>query len=458
MLMTRGILFETALTTNFDKLLERAFLEQGTRECQAIRTEDEAEYWVQENDKCYVFKLHGDYDTHNILNTQAETRSIRPFFLSHSLSFLRGRGLLVLGSAGNEESIVEFVKRLVTSDDRQVLAGGIRWGVFVGARRPENLSSAEELTRLEAAIEDGGVSRHLVELLGDMHDKGGDRRPCSFFPIWGSGNLLLELINSSGNVDLSRSAQLLLDHNMRLHATFRAQKLNPEVIEAHIQRLEAAQRKVGIDAQAPDRPVRSAFSATSPDSKIEVRIAYGDVTSSSMMTDEQFRRRRRAIVSPEDTTVSAGGGVALRLLAKAGPRQLLNELSKLSPIAQGSCAATSAGALPVHYILHAAALRILPDGSYEINVDHLRNAAAAALRLAYALEVTALWIPLLGAGVASVPPQASLTAILEAVANWETSPTARCVTVVIYQESILDRDAVRTVLRQTLPSYSIAES
>jgi hypothetical protein len=223
LLMTRGVLFETALTTNFDKLLEGAFLEQGRRECQAIRAEGEAQYWIQESDKCYLFKLHGDYDTHNILNTQSETRSIPPFFLSHATSFLRGRALLVLGSGGNEESIVEFIKRLSLSEDRPVLSGGIRWGVFVDSRRPEGLSREGELQALEKAIEKGAVSRQVVELLADVNDKFRDARPCSFFPVWGTGNLLLSVIESTEDSELGQTAQLLLDHNMRLHATFRAQ-------------------------------------------------------------------------------------------------------------------------------------------------------------------------------------------------------------------------------------------
>jgi O-acetyl-ADP-ribose deacetylase (regulator of RNase III) len=456
LLMTRGLFFETALTTNFDKLLERAFLEQGTRECQAIRTDEEGEYWVQENDKCYVFKLHGDYDTHNILNTQPETRSIPAFFHSHAVNVLRGRGLIVLGSAANEESILEFVKRLVSSEDRPVLSDGVRWGVFLGSRRPPGLSAQAETKMLETAIERGAVSRQVVELLSDMSGKFGDRRPCSFFPVWGAGNFLLSLINGSGDADLAQAAQLLLDHNMRLHATLRAQHLNPDAIERHIEKLETAQRRIGFDGHVPDFPVRYAFRMASDPLRTEVRVGYGDVTSSSSMADPEFKDRRRAVVSPEDTTISAGGGVALRLLVKAGPRQILNELSKLSPIAHGTCAVTSAGNLPAHYIFHCAALRICPDGSYDITADRIRCAVADALRLSEALQVGAIWIPLLGAGVADVPPAESLSAILEAVAR-SAGTLPRCITVVIYQESVLSRDLVRKTIASNLPDYSFTE-
>lgn len=453
LLMTRGVLFETALTTNFDKLLEKAFLEQGSRECQAIRTEEEGEYWVQESDKCYVFKLHGDYDTHNILNTQPETRSVPGFFVPHCLSSLRGKGLLVLGSAAHEESIVEFVKRLSLSDDRPVLSGGIRWGVYVGPRRPEGLSSNDELKQLQVAIESGAVSRQVIELLSDVHDEFGDRRPCSFFPVWGTGNFLLSLINTCEDAELMQSARLLLDHDMRLHAIFRAQRLNPEVIEKHIENLEKAQRKVGADTRAPARPLADAFRAESTDAGTKILVAYGDVTNPSGARWAALDGTRRAIVSPEDTTISAGGGVALRLLTKAGPRQLLNELSKLSPISHGTCAVTSGGDLPFQYLIHAAALQIGQNGEYNIGPESIRSAIADSIRLADSLGVAELWIPLLGTGVANVPADQSLAAILGAIVSSDTQSSNRTITVAIFQESILGRDSVRVVLAASLPPH-----
>jgi hypothetical protein len=77
LLAARRVLRTTCLTTNFDKLLELAFAKQGEVECQAIRTPEEAAYWGGEPDKCYILKLHGDYDTHSILNTRDETRRWR---------------------------------------------------------------------------------------------------------------------------------------------------------------------------------------------------------------------------------------------------------------------------------------------------------------------------------------------------------------------------------------------
>src|SRR6185369_8420891 len=57
LLMQAGFLGKTCLTTNFDKLIEIAFAQQGNSECQAIRGDEEASFWRQEDDKCYVIKL-----------------------------------------------------------------------------------------------------------------------------------------------------------------------------------------------------------------------------------------------------------------------------------------------------------------------------------------------------------------------------------------------------------------
>jgi hypothetical protein len=114
LLMANDVLHPSALTTNFDKLIEKSFVEQNIRECQSIRMSEEAVFWGQERDKCYLLKLHGDYDTHNILSTREETRSIDDdFFTDIAARLLLGRGLLALGSAGNEESINKFVEKLL---------------------------------------------------------------------------------------------------------------------------------------------------------------------------------------------------------------------------------------------------------------------------------------------------------------------------------------------------------
>jgi hypothetical protein len=141
--MTRDHLSRTAITTNFDKLLENAFSAIGESECQAIRMSEEVRFWRQVRDKCYLLKLHGDYDTHNLLNTEEETVTLDVEIVAKAQNVLVNAGLLVLGSAGREKSIHTFMDNLASdrAKDSGILEHGLLWGVYVGPGHTGRLSS-----------------------------------------------------------------------------------------------------------------------------------------------------------------------------------------------------------------------------------------------------------------------------------------------------------------------------
>lgn len=460
LLMAHDRLHGTALTTNFDKLLEASFMEQNLRECQAIRMEEEAEFWGEERDKCYLFKLHGDYDTHNILNTRSETRSIPSFFVDLTRTILRGRGLLVLGSAGNEQSIVDFMQDVLRSSEMRVLSRGIRWGVFVGPRKPIGISDKDSIQAVVDALEGGALNRKLVELLGDMNDEYGDRRPCSVFPLWGSSQFLFRLIESAGESNLTDRARLLLDHDQRLMALFRAQGVSSNSVEDHLRRLRLAQERLEERAgSAPAEPREALRMELSPAGSL--RVVYADITSRGTMTQVGGGASRAGVVSPEDTMLSAGGGVALALAEKAGRRMILNELGKHAPIPHGTAIVTSAGDLPLRYIFHAAALKIDADGQYHVAPDDVRGAVEDAVAKAAALDVDLLLVPLLGAGVAGLSPAESLAAIV-GVAFENSLANAPSITIVILDERTLSeadvRDTVGRLRRRTDQATLVSSS
>jgi len=95
-LARNDVLKRTIITTNFDKLIESAFVRLGALECQPIRTDVEQEYLDLEPDKTYVLKLHGDYDTYNIRNTASELLYIRESLAREA--GLEDRGSQRLGS------------------------------------------------------------------------------------------------------------------------------------------------------------------------------------------------------------------------------------------------------------------------------------------------------------------------------------------------------------------------
>jgi O-acetyl-ADP-ribose deacetylase (regulator of RNase III) len=445
----------TCVTTNFDKLLESAFTQQMNSECQPIRNDEEARYWMTTEDRHYVIKLHGDYDTHNVLNTLDETVIISDVLQDVVSTALEFAGLVVLGTAGYEKSIHTMFDNLSRkAESGKVLRFGLLWGVYVGASKPKNITMAEIEALVQQKIKEGVVSRDVKEMLERTHRLNG---LFCFFPVWGAGNFMFDLVKATGNKALNGEAEIYLDRKMRLRHMFASAGYSEKAIKKHLDSLEGKRSlSKDVDNRTPPEIVYSAQTAQG----LEVRVIYGDITSRSLMSSEELRLRRRAVISPEDTLISVGGGVAESLLAKAGPQQLLNELAKFhTPVAQGTIVVTSAGKLPIHYIFHAAAIEIQEDTtcgevSYEVSKSSVHATMLAALEQAAALGVDALWVPLMGTGVAPLLHEQSFDAILAAISEWaQASTQAILIMIVIYREKELPRHVVEQCLQKTLAAH-----
>jgi O-acetyl-ADP-ribose deacetylase (regulator of RNase III) len=238
-----------------------------------------------------------------------------------------------------------------------------------------------------------------------------------------------------------------MDHEMRLRQVFTLAGLKPKAIDQHLERLRKQRAEVdAVDATTMQAEV--VYNAKRRGRPLHVQILYGDITSRSMLSSPAVGAVRRAVVSPEDTCISAGGGVAYKLLHKAGD-YILNDLAKLQPIEHTSVATTAGGDLPVHYIFHAAALRIDESGNYIVNQANVSATVTAVLQLSQALAIGALWIPLIGAGTAGLEAATSLRSILECVREWRP-PHPATVHIVIYSDSILTRTIAQRLARQVL--------
>jgi O-acetyl-ADP-ribose deacetylase (regulator of RNase III) len=442
LLMANDKLYRNALTTNFDKLIEQSFFELNIRECQAIRMREEAEFWGPETDKCYLLKLHGDYDTHNILNTRDETRLIPAFFEDLTRDVLLSRGLFALGSAGNEDSICKFLEKLLDARELRLLSRGVRWGVYVGSRKPENLSESESADLVAQAIENGGLNRKLLEILSTPRTAN---RPCSLFPVWGSGRFLMSLIEGISDQDLIYRARMLMDHEMRVASLFRNTGLPAPAVEKHLERLNRARRSLEAQVPDPSAAPQGVISFTMA-SQVSVDIVYGDIVSQKLLYSNPEEASRRAIVSTDDTMISAGGGVALSILTAAGAQFLLNEIGKLAPIPQGTIAVTSAGELPLAYIFHSAALRIDDQGEYQVTAQSVRSVMNDALSKARALGVKFIYLPLIAAGTAGLSATESLEAILQAADKFQAVPDEFRLVIVILNEISLSRAMISEIV------------
>lgn len=457
-LLMRGNCFKTTcLTTNFDKLLESAFTQQGELECQPIRGVEESGFWQHEPNRYYVMKLHGDYDTHNILNTEDETLRISDSMISIIERVLESAGMVVIGSAGNEKSIRRMFDDLASKATgvSDVLSFGLLWGVYMGQPKPKNMTP----DKLEELINDRirqEVGRDIVKMI---ERKNPQNELFCFFPVWGAGAFLFDLIKATHENTLIREAELYLDHEMRLRNVFTGAGLSEAAITEHISNLKKSQDKLKErqDSGSPKsdsngQELDLACEIHGKNTAIEIRVMYGDITSRGFMAKEEFQSSIRAILSPEDTFLTAGGGVAYTLLNKAGKYNILNELAKLSPIEQGAVAVTSGGNLPVHYIFHAAAIKIEEDAKYSVTKASVRKTMTAALEKALALEVSTLLVPLMGSGVAGLSHAQSLAAILKAVHKWNKEDYKMTIIIVIYMEKHLPRHAVEQCAKRTLGS------
>jgi O-acetyl-ADP-ribose deacetylase (regulator of RNase III) len=269
-----------------------------------------------------------------------------------------------------------------------------------------------------------------------------------FFPVWGSGGMLLDLINRTGDNELIEEAEPYLDIELRLRKTF--SKLDKGALEKHLQSLRSQRRNtlVPLPFNPADHTICNAAGNGFP---VRIRLIYADILAMPLMRDDEFRGVRRAVTSSEDTCISAGAGVAFSLAKEAGDYFLLHELAKFTDVPQRSIAVTSAGNLPAHFIFHAAALKIQNDGQYAVTADDVMETTSNAIRMAHALEVGALWVPLMGAGTGGLDENQSLTAILKAAVLPEVQAGKQLdLIVVIYKESKFSRDAVLVTAEQIL--------
>lgn len=445
LLMTHGYLKRTCLTTNFDHLLENAFVQQGYADCQVLRSAEDIGFWEDRPNRAFVVKLHGDIDTKNILNTPTETMWLPEELREFAAGRAANSGLLVIGSSGYEASIRDLIRKL--AGDSRALPFGLLWGVYVGDWEPGR-SDADVRQLVEEA-----VTRQVSSDVRDVIDNGPDEY--AFYPVFGAGGFFAELLDSVPDESVRATGERYLDQDLRLRNLLHGSaELSHETVTSHLERLRKKRLEFDEIAAAVS-PEPDPVMTLDVGDFVELRVAYGDITSPAMMAAEEFAGLTRAIVSPDDTYVSAGGGVAYGLLTRAGRLGTLTELSKFAPVGQHDVVATSAGALPVHYVLHAAALRLEddPDNPWRADKSDVNATATNVLLRAQGLEVDVIWFPLIAAGTAGVGNAESFGAIVEAAAQFEALHATRpmIVYVMVYANRLLDRHEIKSLIAERLP-------
>lgn len=119
-----------------------------------------------------------------------------------------------------------------------------------------------------------------------------------------------------------------------------------------------------------------------------IEVVDGDITTLEV----------DAIANAANTELRHGGGVA-GAIARAAGSDLQRESRERAPIGLGEAVATTAGALPCRWVIHAATMELGGPTSADI----IRRATAATLAVADQLGARSLALVAFGTGVGGFP-------------------------------------------------------
>jgi O-acetyl-ADP-ribose deacetylase len=120
----------------------------------------------------------------------------------------------------------------------------------------------------------------------------------------------------------------------------------------------------------------------------EIEVQQADITTLDV----------DAIANAANTALKHGGGVA-GAIVRAGGRIVQEESDELAPVGLGEAVATSAGAMPASWVIHAATMHLGGPTSAEI----IRTATANTLAKADELGAKSLGLVAFGTGVGGFP-------------------------------------------------------
>jgi len=121
---------------------------------------------------------------------------------------------------------------------------------------------------------------------------------------------------------------------------------------------------------------------------VRIEVRQGDITQIAV----------DAVVNAANNHLWMGGGVA-GALKRSGGREIEAEAMSKGPIPVGEVVATTAGNLPVRYVIHAAVM----GQDLQTDAEKIRQATRNSLIRADELGIRAIAFPALGTGVGGFP-------------------------------------------------------
>lgn len=109
--MVKKNTIKVILTTNFDRLMEKA-LEDESIDYNVVASSDDLVYIKpREHSNCRIMKLHGDYQKANIRNTKKELQKLESGMEKEFQEILNRYGIIVIGYSGSDEGVMSCFER-----------------------------------------------------------------------------------------------------------------------------------------------------------------------------------------------------------------------------------------------------------------------------------------------------------------------------------------------------------
>lgn len=161
--------FNTVFTTNFDDLLNEACYSYSKNLRPIVSAHDSSITSIRlTSSRPKIIKLHGDFLFDNIKNTIRELESLEDNMRAKFKQFATEFGMIVIGYAGNDRSIMDTLNTLLHTD--RCFPHGIYWCVMKGAKLSGEVENLSRFPRF-----------HIVEIEGfddffaELHDSLGLR-------------------------------------------------------------------------------------------------------------------------------------------------------------------------------------------------------------------------------------------------------------------------------------------
>ena len=160
--------FDTIFTTNFDDLINEAFY-QFSAERPLLCAHDSSIKGISiTSSRPKIIKLHGDYLYDSIRSSLNETESLEINTKEKLIEFTKEYGLIFIGYAGNDNSIMEVIKSLLKQDE--YLKNGVYW-----CKRKTDPLTAELIRFINNErvylVEIDGFDELMAELCHEMGQK-----------------------------------------------------------------------------------------------------------------------------------------------------------------------------------------------------------------------------------------------------------------------------------------------